>query len=68
MERDYREAPITIKEAKRDIREQTRSQRGYWNNIVAATLGMVAEAHGKDAANNLIEQCGLEMLGWQKEE
>ena len=59
---------ITMKDAKREIKELARTQRGqYWSNIIASTLKMVAEEHGKGAANQLIEDCGLERLGWSKQ-
>lgn len=60
---------ISIKEAKREIMELARSQHGgYWSNIIACNLKMVAEEHGDAAANLLIEECGLEGLGWSKKE
>jgi len=58
---------LTIKSARRDIKEQVRYQRPYWNNIVASTLKMVAMDYGKDAANKLLVDCNLRAYGWQEE-
>lgn len=61
---------ITLKEAERDIRRERPhiDRKPYSSNIIACNLRMVAEEHGKDAANGLIEKCKLEKHGWQKEE
>ncbi len=38
----------------------------YAHNIVGITLSMIAKEFGKDAANEAIEDFGLEKKGWRK--
>jgi hypothetical protein len=39
----------------------------YSHNIISLTLSIIAKQFGKEAANNAIEDYGLEKYGWKKE-
>lgn len=54
-------------EARRRIRDAIRGQGPYWNQVVTFTLQRVAREHGEEAANNMIEELGLEAYGFCKE-
>ena len=58
----------TFKDAKDQINFYKRTSGPHWTNIVASILKQVAEESGRDTANQLIEECRLEVHGWRKEE
>lgn len=53
-------------------REKIRNEVGFVNvkpyshNIIGMTLLSVAEGYGREQANKLIDEFGLEKLGWKK--
>jgi hypothetical protein len=55
-----------------EAREKLQANVGYVDvkpfshNIISIVLRRVAEVHGHDAANELIDEFDLEDLGWQK--
>ena len=56
-----------------DARKQIKKEKPFVNvkpyshNIIGLVLSQVANENGYDAANGLIEEFGLEELGWKKE-
>lgn len=40
---------------------------GYAHNIISSCLRLIAEHHGKDAANEAIRDFGLDKKGWSEE-
>lgn len=57
---------LTVSQAKRMIEEQIITDGPYSHNLISLYLQSVAKAFGKPAANKLIDECGLEGLGWTK--
>ena len=40
---------------------------GYAHNMISACLRLIAERHGKDAANETIRELGLDKKGWSEQ-
>lgn len=45
----------------------TLDRGGYANQIISSCLRMIAEHHGKDAANEAIRDFGLDKRGWSEQ-
>jgi hypothetical protein len=43
------------------------NMRQYSHNIISLCLRLIAKHHGVEAANEAIEDHGLEQLGWTKQ-
>lgn len=58
----------TIEEIKEKILEQVEyvDIKPYSHNIISLYLGEADKLFGKKVTNQLIEDCGLETLGWSK--
>jgi hypothetical protein len=42
-------------------------KKQYSHNIISACLRLIEKHHGREAANEAIEDHGLERLGWSKQ-
>ena len=64
---EQREA--AIEKARRTIFKEVNwvDIKPYSHNIISLALGALANEVGNDAANELIEEFGLEELGWAKQ-
>lgn len=51
-----------IEKTKKQIMTVLKNGGGYMNNIVGVKLRMIAEQHGKETANQIVEDMGLEEL------
>jgi hypothetical protein len=40
---------------------------GYGHNVISACLRLIAEHHGKDAANETIRELKLDKKGWNEQ-
>jgi hypothetical protein len=60
----------TIEEIKEKILEQVEyvDIKPYSHNIISLYLSEADKLFGQKVANQLIEDCGLEILGWHKEQ
>lgn len=60
---------ITIKQARKDIREAIRQRGQYSHNICSCVLRQVDEEHGREKANDLVDQFDLTgLFGIHKKE
>lgn len=57
---------MTITQARRTIEEQLDFEGPYSHNIISLCLQSIAKKFGNPTANKLIDECGLENLGWTK--
>lgn len=56
-----------LEEARMKIEDALEEDNGYSSQVVTFTLRGVAEKLGKHISNDLIDEYGLEPLGWHKE-
>jgi hypothetical protein len=45
----------------------TLDKGGYGHNVISSCLRLIAEKHGKDAANETIRELKLDKKGWSEE-
>lgn len=45
----------------------TLNRGGYGHNVISACLRLIADKHGKDAANETIRDLGLDKRGWSEQ-
>jgi len=45
----------------------TLDRGGYGHNVISCCLRLIAEKHGKDAANETIRELKLDTKGWSEE-
>lgn len=58
---------MNIDDAKKEIEDAIDQNGNYTHNIISSVLGIVAEDHGHDTANDLIDEfCLEEIYGIQK--
>lgn len=57
----------TVEEFSADITEAIKKNGSYTHNLIGMLLRGCAKAHGTAAANQLIDDHDLEMLGFNKE-
>lgn len=62
--------PKSLEEYRLSIAREYRyvDKRPYSHNIISLGLRCIAKNYGKAAANEAIDDYGLEKLGWKKEE
>ena len=53
--------------AKDDIEAALKRDGGYSHNVITLALQSIAQKLGKHTANDVIDEYGLETLGWEKE-
>lgn len=59
---------IKIEDARKTIQREKKflGIKPFSHNIIGLTLQTVAKDHGTRAANLLIDEFGLELVGWKK--
>lgn len=58
---------LTIDAAKAKIKQELERNGPYSHNIIGLVLGQVAKQFSKASANRLIDECGLQSKGWEKQ-
>ena len=59
----------TIDEIKTAIKlEMAKSDQPYWDSLVSINLKRAQSEFGEEAKNDLIDEFGLEKLGWRKDD
>ena len=58
---------MTLRDYYDDIQGQIEDPGPYSHNVIGSTLRIVANDFGKDAANQIIRDLGLNELGWEEE-